>query len=147
MFRDQSCYFCSTMKKQIMCDTMIKHSNCLAAIFLLFAAFLTACNYDKIVPEPDGLDCDAVQLTYNEQVREIIDRNCAYSGCHDGISGNPGNFTTYAGLISRISNGQFESRVLLTREMPPPNATGPTELTQDEIDDLTCWLTQGYPEE
>lgn len=125
----------------------MKNSIRFAAILLLSVPFLIACNYDKVVRDPDRLDCDAVQFTYDEQVREIINRNCAYSGCHDGISGNPGNFTTYAGLVSRISNGQFESRVLLTREMPPVNATGPTQLTRDEIDDLTCWLEQGYPEE
>ena len=123
----------------------LKHRNLAAALAIL--AVLAGCNYDQIMRDPDRLDCEAVQFTYAAQVREIINRNCAYSGCHDGISGNPGNFMTYGGLVSRISNGQFESRVLLARDMPPSDATGPTELTQDELNDLTCWIEQGYPEE
>ena len=117
------------------------------ALLAPFILFFAGCNYDKVIRDPDRLDCDGVQLTYNNEVKEIINRNCAYGGCHDGISGNPGNFTTYDGLVSRIANGQFEIRVFQTREMPPSNATGPTELTQGELQDLTCWIEQGYPED
>lgn len=119
----------------------------LAAVLAFIPVIFTGCNYDKILSDPNRLDCTSELFTYKDQIREVINRNCAYGGCHDGISGNPGNFTTYEGLIGRITNGQFENRVLLTREMPPSNASGPTALTQGELNDLTCWLEQGFPEE
>lgn len=113
----------------------------------LCAAILTACSYDQVMQDPDNVDCSTEEYTYNDQIRVIIDRNCSYSGCHDGISGNPGNFTAYEGLAGKITNGLFMSRVLTTRDMPPDNASGPTALAEDELNALTCWIQQGYPEE
>jgi hypothetical protein len=111
---------------------------------LLWLGLSPGCSYDKIEIEPEA--CTET-YTFNDQIGEIISRNCSYPGCHDGASGNPGNFIFYAGVVSRVTNGQFADRVLNQRDMPPSNATGPTELTDSEINELNCWIEQGYPEE
>lgn len=111
---------------------------------LLSIGHLAGCSYDKIEIEPEAC---TESYTFNEHIGEIISRNCSYPGCHDGASGNPGNFTLYSGVASRVTNGQFADRVLNQRDMPPSNATGPTELTDSEMNELNCWIEQGYPEE
>ena len=52
-------------------------------------------------------------------------------------------------MQSRINNGRIKSRVLDARDMPPANAPAgkPQELTQEELDILTCWVNENYPEQ
>ena len=96
------------------------------------------------MPDPNGLQCDE-EFSYDDQIETIINRNCAYSGCHNGTGGVPGNFSFYDGLASRITTNQFETRVLLQQDMPPADASGPTSLTDTEMADLACWINQGFP--
>lgn len=105
--------------------------------------FLMACESTK-VPVPE-FDCE-VERTYLADVELIIQTNCAYSGCH--VQGTPGisDYSNYNNLVGAIESGIFENRVLETRTMPPANAPGPDELTDDEIEILNCWIEQGYPE-
>lgn len=108
--------------------------------------FLQSCLSEKL-PEPmESEFCETIDATYVATVKDIIDKNCAYSGCH--ISGFPsGDFSTYAGLESRINNGRINARVLDLRDMPPSNAPAATELTQEELDIFMCWVSAGYPEQ
>ena len=84
--------------------------------------------------------CDTLNITYQNKVKQIIDLNCATSGCHDVNSGS-GNFTNFNGLKPKLESGFFRSRVLRDKNMPP---SGP--LPQKTLDDLKCWLEKGYPE-
>ena len=55
--------------------------------------------------------CDTIDSSYDAAIKDIIDKTCAYSGCH--ISGFPnGDFSNYAGLKSRIENGRIKVRAL-----------------------------------
>lgn len=84
--------------------------------------------------------CDTLNITYQNKVKQIIDLNCATSGCHDVNSGS-GNFTNFNGLKPKLESGFFRSRVLRDKNMPP---SGP--LPQNTLDELNCWLEKGYPE-
>lgn len=117
--------------------------------FLLLATvlFLTSC----------GNDDDSCGETYDDgQVKAIIDKTCAYAGCHSGgadagmwIPDGAKDYTTYAGLLANLNSGSFTERTLDSLNMPPPlytPADKPQTVTAAELEILTCWMQDGYPE-
>jgi len=121
--------------------------------FIFFLGFQTACTTDRLPePEPPEL-CDTLQVSYNLQVREIINTNCSFAGCHSGGTQAPGNYTTFAGLEPFLTEREFERFVIDLRNDPdlgmPPNwetNPGPQDLTPEEFDIVSCWVEAGYPE-
>jgi len=110
---------------------------------LLFSFLFTffACEYDN---EEDLFKTTQSQVvipdtvTYQLDVKPIIQSNCAIPSCH--ISGGNGNgiFETYDGLKKKVDNGAFKRRVIDRMNMP---ASGP--LPPNEIDILKQWLDEG----
>lgn len=125
---------------------MINRLSILTAPFLLFmVTFLSSsCDSDKL-PPPNMNDCSMFDYTYDNQVKAIIDASCAYTDCH--IAGfSDGDFSTFSGMLSRLDNEKIFDRVIGERNMPPDFADGPTSLTDEQIEILTCWIENGYPE-
>jgi len=116
-------------------------------IFLVFIAIacIIACSYDQL-PEPTVSDsCDTLQPTYNDGIEELLERTCAYEGCH--ITGfSSGDFTSYAGTTPFIQS--IENRSLNRLDMPPNYAPDgkPKSLTDEEKELLECWISNGFPE-
>ena len=121
------------------------------SLLLLLASALhfTNCTTDKL-PEPiPPTFCDTTITSYNLNIKPIIDNSCAYSGCH--LDSAPGNFSTYEGM--EIFFDVFQERVVSLKDdeefgMPPFYAPDgrPTDLTQEELDLMTCWIDAGFPE-
>jgi len=118
----------------------------------LFATIVTVagCTKDSL-PEPEPSVCGDVTPTYEMDVRQIIESSCAYSGCH--LGGAPGLYNDYNGLLPTLDNGSFRTRVILQMAdpnlgMPPDYAPTdrPQNLTAAELETITCWLEEGYPE-
>ena len=122
---------------------------------LLIGVFLlpTACTTDKLPePEPPAF-CDTLQVSYNLQVKQIIDTNCAFTGCHVAGSRAPGNYTCFSSLSPFLTEDEFKRFVIDLRNdpelgMPPDWETnpGPNDLTQEEFDIISCWVEADYPE-
>ena len=119
-------------------------------LFWIFAMFLPGCTADKLAA-PSEVDCLGLMPTYETSIREIIDRTCAYSGCH--LDSAPGVYTSYSGLESVLNSGLFRQRVILVKDdpvsgMPPNNAPGnrAKNLTNEELNLIQCWLEAGFPE-
>lgn len=118
---------------------------------LLAIIGLVACTSDQL-PEPTIQDCtDLGVVTYEKDIRFIIDESCAYSGCH--LDSSPGNFTSYAGLLPYLESNIFRQRVILQRAdptfgMPPDNVPDgkAQDLTEGQILMIECWLDAGFPE-
>jgi hypothetical protein len=96
-------------------------------------------------PPPVGF-CDTV--TYNKHIKKIINTSCAIPTCHvPGGNGN-GDFTSYAGVSSKVSSGIFKQRVM---DPPPgdPNLMPPLsnggKLPQAQLDLIQCWIDKGAP--
>ncbi len=111
---------------------------------LVLALAFSAC--DK-----DDTSCSA---TYENEVKPIIEKSCAYSGCHSGadagmfVSDISKDYTTYEGMMENLNNGSFTTRTLTNLDMPPAAFVpvgNPTELTAEEIQILTCWKDNGFP--
>ncbi len=125
----------------------------LALLIVVIAACCSSCNSDKLDPVLPA-DCD-VLVTYDNQVKSIIDRSCAYSGCHDGNGGGnpPGNFQSYSGLESFLNDQEFKKFVIDLKDdevvgMPPSYAPAgnPQDLTDEELELIQCWISSAYPE-
>ena len=86
-------------------------------------------------------DC-GLKVTYNSQVRKIIEKRCAISGCH--VNGfHPGDYTSYAGVKKNVDSGKFKLRVFGNSQIPPtmPPFSKP-QLGEEELQILKCWLDQ-----
>ena len=108
--------------------------------------FAGSCTSDQLpeIPEPEF--CDTVQVSWQLNIRPIVETYCAYSGCHDGSS--PGVYTSYEGMVPNLESGQVTERSIIQRDMPPDYANaGLTELPPAELQLLECWINAGYPEE
>lgn len=95
----------------------------------------------------DGNDCVTTLsanvlsgLTLENDIRSIIQTNCAVSGCHDGSNANRPNFTEDGTIRSRASN--IKART--SNKTMPPSSSGQS-LTDEEIALLACWADDGAP--
>lgn len=109
----------------------------------LFLISIYACGDDsneeeEMMKETD--ECDGTTFTYTNDVKSIVDSNCALSGCHDGSSAQP-NFTDYNGFKTFASSA---SARVNSRSMPPPSSGG--SLSDEQIATIVCWAANGAPE-
>lgn len=119
-------------------------------ICLLFLGILYSCTKDTF--EPSGNDCDVLP-TYNTNMQAIVDTYCAYSGCHNGTPGVPGDYRTYQGMSIHF-DGEIFSRVVsfqsdIVRGMPPDYAVdfnGLPDLSDEDYMLFNCWISAQFPE-
>lgn len=116
----------------------------LKILFPLFFICVILSNCDKKVGKAGivyvPLNCDTI--TYNKNVKPIIDVNCAKSGCHVTGFAN-GDYTTYQGVYAKVANGTFKLRVFDSPGNPMPQDNG--MLPSLELSVLQCWLNKGAP--
>src|SRR5436190_18886963 len=101
----------------------------LPRIFLLLLAaliFYSSCSKEATAPQyeftiPSGCDVDFIK--YIPQVKQIISKNCAYSGCHFPGESNY-DFTKYEVVADRIRSGRFTERIYLPVSHPLHMPTG-----------------------
>lgn len=106
---------------------------------------LTSCDNDKLEPIPEPEFCDTIVVSYQLNIKPIVDTYCAYSGCHDGSA--PGVYSSYEGMLGNLESGKITERSIQTRDMPPSYSTpGFETLPEEEYNMLTCWIEKGYPE-
>lgn len=121
----------------------MKTVKILASTFLVFALFFSCGDDDEVGCNP----------TYEADIKSIMDKSCAYSGCHSGadagmfVTAASNDYTNYEGMEVTLFNGSFSTRVLDSLDMPPfytPDGN-PKELTTEELDIISCWIENGYP--
>jgi hypothetical protein len=113
--------------------------------------FIQGCTADELEEPLPGADCDLIEVSYDLNIKALIDRSCAYNGCH--LDSAPGRYTSYEGLLDDLQGGKFEQRVITLRSdlilgMPPNNAPEgrPKDLSEEELNLIRCWLDKGFPE-
>lgn len=96
--------------------------------------------YQVITRDASGCESvQTVQITSGvafEAVETIVKNNCAVSNCHDGTI-SP-DFRTAATIQNRAA--RIEARTA-GRSMPP--ASSGRELTDQQIQDIACWVSDG----
>ena len=122
-------------------------------LILVISLTETACTSDQLLEPPPLEFCDTLVVSYNLQVKGIIDTNCAFSGCHVAGSSAPGNYSSFGSLQPFLTDREFRRFVIDLRNdpelgMPPnwPTNPGPNDLTDEEFAIISCWVEDGYPE-
>jgi hypothetical protein len=114
---------------------------------LLVALIYSSCSKDSIAPKydftvPSG--CDVSSVNYSPEIKLIISKNCAYSGCHFPGENNY-DFTKYEVVADRIRSGRFTERMYLPVSHPLHMPTG-TTINPCEFAQLMTWINNGFPE-
>lgn len=107
-------------------------------VFLLTAASCTKEAYEFSANDA----CNLSSLTYEGGVNQIINNNCAYSGCHAGTI-ETFDFTTYEGVKTAI--GSFKDRINRNIDDPLFMPQNKFELTECDLAKLNAWLNSGSP--
>lgn len=120
------------------------HPNSSFLCLLIFFIF-SACTLDELIRSPET-SCDDIVTSYELNIRQIVDNTCAYSGCHP-------EYTDYQGILPVLEDGSFRSRVIRLKSdanlgMPPDYAPDnrPKDLSEEQINLVTCWLENDFPE-
>jgi len=112
----------------------------LAAYFVVLLA--VSCKKD----EGDSIDCSGVTPTYTADIKPILDASCAKSGCHDAITkANNYDLSAY-GPASAISQGNRFLGAIQHKNGFSEMPQGGPKLSDDKIQQLTCWVENGSPE-
>ncbi len=129
-------------------------SSTIITISLITAIGLNwlSCSSDK-TPVVDLTNaCIDVDASYDLNIKPIIDRGCALGGCHVNGGDGPGIYTNYENIVPFLEDGSFRRTTLEQKDdpligMPPKwsNNGAPKELTESELELITCWLENGYP--
>jgi hypothetical protein len=90
---------------------------------------------------PTYVPCDnSVIVSFENDVRPIIQTKCAIEGCHNGGTTLP-NWNDFSTFQDHARNGSVKNFVI-HRIMPRAESTqGP--LSQDQINTIACWIDQG----
>jgi len=111
---------------------MFKRTGIIGLIVLALTQI--ACESDTLVAT-----CDITEsVTYDSQIKEIIAVSSTSSRCNGNGSSN-GDYTTFSGMSSVISNGNLKKEVLDNQTMPQGDS-----FSQDEINLFKCWVENGY---
>jgi hypothetical protein len=109
-------------------------------ILLCTALFFIQCtddNEEELNPENCFIDDN---LTYTDNIADIINSNCATAGCHNG--GNSLiDLSSYTGVSNIAENGTLERVVIIEQSMPP---AGP--LSECEQEEIQRWINDGAEE-
>ena len=111
-------------------------------LLLMIAVGSSSCYFDKEETlYPSISNCDSTQFTYNATIAPMLQTRCGNAACHG--AGSPfGDFSTYNGLMAKVNNGSFKSRVIDQKNMPP---MGSPTLSACDYSKISKWLNAGAP--
>lgn len=111
--------------------------------FLLAAISIIACTKETVAT---SVDCGTTAVTYEGNVKNIIQASCATAGCHDATTRADGkNYSTYALVASEANKAAFLgsiNQLSSYKSMPQ----GSSKLSDAQIKILTCWVNGGKVE-
>jgi archaellin len=96
-----------------------------------------------IITVQDDADClitinntvPSTAVSFQTQIKEILELNCIKSGCHNGDNGADRNWSIFSNVQNKATN--IKSRTT-SGTMPPSGA-----LPQNQIDLIACWVDNG----
>ena len=112
--------------------------------FPILISFLMASCSSSEVANDDPVVVDPTQkVTYEKDVKNIINNSCAVSGCHTGSNPPAGILlTTYNQVRSQAENGNLIARMNNSSNPMPPTGILPSS-TRSVIDQ---WKADGFLE-
>jgi len=102
--------------------------------------FSFACTYDNAEDLYGIKDCPPGGGSFSDRVEPIVNTNCAIPGCHSSGGQQP-TLETY----QQISTNAERIRTRTSNGTMPPPTSG-IRLSQEDIDDIACWVNAGAPD-
>lgn len=86
-------------------------------------------------------------VSFQNDIKRILNGNCTFSGCHDGKGGEPGGLITYEEVMGQVEAGNARASKIYKavtnrtfNEMPP---SGYPKLSSADLRLLYTWIEQG----
>lgn len=117
----------------------------IAFITLLSILAITACDPDEV----DPIDlCPIDNITYNNDVKAILDSSCALSGCHSADNAaSIGSLANYSDTVDFVAQGRILGAINHEDNFKPmPYPVGSAKISDCNIDVITAWIADGTPE-
>lgn len=113
--------------------------NLRLTVVLICLGVIVIQSCDHSLPEPE-IDPCAQTISFQNDVKPIINSSCALSGCHNGDNGADKNWTVFTNFQGKRAN--VKDRI--TR---PPGTPGHMpaagSITNVQIQTIVCWVDQG----
>lgn len=118
-------------------------THSLLILGLSFSVFLTSCSSDDdSSPAPNPDPNPTAKVTYNGNIKTLVDNSCATSACHDAVNPTGGlPLTNYTQVKGAAETGNLFLRV--NNNSMPPNSGG---LSSTNKQLLEKWKNDGYLE-
>jgi hypothetical protein len=111
----------------------------LAALFSIIA-----CKKEEV--SATKYDCAGSTPTYEKNVKAILDKSCAFSGCHAAANSADGiDLSSYAKVKAEAAKSAFLGSIEHASgydKMPK----GGNKLPDADIKTIACWIQNGYLE-
>lgn len=112
-------------------------------LLLALSISIMSCSSSEVSNEDPVVIDPTTKVTYEKDVKNIINNSCAVSGCHTGSSPAAGiAFNTYNQVRSQAENGNLIGRINSGSNPMPPTGLLPTS-TRSIIDQ---WKADGFLE-
>ena len=121
----------------------------LSFLFIICATALVviSCGDKEEEPEEPGT-CETDNLTYDSWAKDLIDGNCATSGCHDANAANnstPYSMHNYEALKAAVDDGRIVGAINQEAGFSPM-PKGELKLSDCDISKMEAWIADGAPE-
>ncbi len=114
------------------------------SLFLLLL-FLGGCRHGAEELVPPEMGCDTTAVSYAADIVPIMQQHCALPDCHVPAGDGTGDFTTYAGLVGQVPDGDLlQSIQHLPGAIPmPPSGNS---IPACDIAFVVAWVNGGAQE-
>ena len=114
--------------------------------FIIVASTLLMCSCEDDDAKPDPVQpqdlCDSLDYTYNNDVKAIIDANCATGYCHGGAGAGGVYMADYTETKTVASGGKF-LKALKHEVGASPMPKNQPKLSDADIQIIECWVQNG----
>lgn len=111
-------------------------------ILILSAGLLFSCNKSSTTT----YDCSGANPTYTQDIKSILDANCATSGCHNSSSQAHGiNLSTYSEVVTESGKARFMGSIEHQSGYAAMPENKP-KLSDADIQSIYCWIQNGKQE-
>ncbi len=116
---------------------------------LSLALLISSCTTSSPLELRDSLPVDLNNITYQQNVKKIIDANCIQCHGTTPTNGAPMSLTTYANVRDAVSASGTRGIINRIERNPGDGLLMPQggpKLQQDDINIIKIWQTQGFTE-
>lgn len=104
-------------------------------LMIMVSLFVLSSCYNDNEEDLYGLECKTENLTYGNDLEEVIATSCATAGCHAAGTNNK-DYSSYNKII--VDTGIIFERSIVQKDMPPSEV-----LSDCNYKLLQSWIVQG----